>query len=40
MLGETDKCLTDGADEELQLLSTCTRVRKVLLEETSRAGVL
>ncbi|KAK4703196.1 hypothetical protein P7C70_g3021, partial [Phenoliferia sp. Uapishka_3] len=26
-LGETDKCLTDGADEEMQLLSACARIR-------------
>ncbi|KAK4058774.1 Subunit of heteropentameric Replication factor C (RF-C) [Microbotryomycetes sp. JL221] len=29
-LGETDKCLTDGADEELQLLSACARMRKAI----------
>ena len=32
VLGETDKCLTDGAEEELQLLSACARVRKAILE--------
>lgn len=31
ILGETDKCLTDGADEELQLLSACARIRAALL---------
>ncbi|KAI5476518.1 replication factor C subunit 2 [Pseudohyphozyma bogoriensis] len=30
-LGETDKCLTDGADEELQLLSACARIRKAIV---------
>ena len=28
-MGETDKCLTDGADEEMQLLSCCVRIRFV-----------
>ena len=32
VLGGTDKCLTDGAEEELQLLSACARVRKAILE--------
>ncbi|GAA99693.1 uncharacterized protein L969DRAFT_89546 [Mixia osmundae IAM 14324] len=26
-LGEADKCLTDGADEHLQILNTCLRIR-------------
>lgn len=30
-LGEADKCLTDGSDEELQLLSTCARIRKAVV---------
>lgn len=30
-LGETDKCLTDGADEELQLLSCCARIRRAIV---------
>ncbi|KAL8293086.1 hypothetical protein RQP46_000780 [Phenoliferia psychrophenolica] len=30
-LGETDKCLTDGADEEMQLLSACARIRKAVV---------
>jgi len=31
-LGETDKCLTDGADEELQLLNACAKIRKAIGE--------
>ncbi|ORY59443.1 replication factor C [Leucosporidium creatinivorum] len=31
-LGETDKCLTDGADEELQLLNACAKIRKAVSE--------
>ncbi|KAM0753630.1 P-loop containing nucleoside triphosphate hydrolase protein [Meredithblackwellia eburnea MCA 4105] len=30
-LGEVDKVLTDGADEELQLLSVCARIRKAVV---------
>lgn len=29
-LGETDKSLNDGADEELQLLTCCFRIRKAV----------
>lgn len=29
-MGEADKCLTDGADEELQLLNLCLRIRKAV----------
>jgi replication factor C subunit 2/4 len=32
-LGETDKSLTDGADEEMQLLSCCIRIRKAIVVE-------
>ncbi|SCV66979.1 BQ2448_5625 [Microbotryum intermedium] len=31
VLGETDKCLTDGADEELQLLSCAARIRNAIV---------
>jgi len=30
-LGETDKSLTDGADEEMQLLAACARIRKAVI---------
>lgn len=31
VLGEADKCLTDGADEGLQLLNCCAKIRKALI---------
>lgn len=30
-LGETDKSLTDGADEEMQLLAACARIRRAVV---------
>lgn len=32
-LGEVDKCLTDGADEEIQLLSACCKISKAIRVE-------
>jgi replication factor C subunit 2/4 len=30
LMAEMDKCLTDGADEELQLLNLCLKLQEVV----------
>jgi replication factor C subunit 2/4 len=31
-MGEADKCLNDGADEELQILHVCLQIRAAVLK--------